>query len=156
MKIRNFKKEDLAQVLDLCREVREHHRDFLNGYFTEQDDEMEQMGFLDSLEDDKMVALVAEKSNSIEGYLLAEEKFAPYMVGSKVMHIANFGVKKDTRGMGVGKMLMDRILEICAERGMDEIRLGVFNKNAIAYRFYEKYGFEPFEQRMKIDLKNKI
>ena len=38
MIVRKFKKEDLAQVLELCREVRQHHIDILNGYFTQQDD----------------------------------------------------------------------------------------------------------------------
>ena len=40
MKIRKFEKEDILQVLELCREVRNHHREFLGGYFAEQDDEM--------------------------------------------------------------------------------------------------------------------
>ena len=39
MKIRKFEKEDILQVLELCREVRNHHREFLGGYFAEQDDE---------------------------------------------------------------------------------------------------------------------
>ena len=26
-------------------------------------------------------------------------------------------------------------------------------KNTVAYKFYERYGFEPFEQRMSIRLK---
>ena len=49
IKIRNFKKEDLPQVLELCREVRQHHIDILDGYFTEQDDTLEQTFFLESI-----------------------------------------------------------------------------------------------------------
>lgn len=33
MKIRKFEKEDILQVLELCREVRNHHREFLGGIF---------------------------------------------------------------------------------------------------------------------------
>ena len=56
MIIRKFIKEDLSQVLELCREVRQHHIDILDGYFTEQNDEFEQLGFLQSIENDNTIA----------------------------------------------------------------------------------------------------
>lgn len=156
MIVRKFKKEDLAQVLELCREVRQHHIDILNGYFTQQDDQFEQLGFLQSLEDDKMCALVAANDDIVCGYLLAERKYSPYLEGANVVHIANFGVQKDLRGKGIGKELMNALFEICKQWNVDEIRLGVFNKNVDAYHFYEQYGFEPFEQRMNLQMKKKL
>ena len=39
--IRRFIKEDLSQVLELCREVRQLHINLLGGYFTQQNDEFE-------------------------------------------------------------------------------------------------------------------
>jgi formate C-acetyltransferase len=36
MIIRKFVKEDLSQILELCREVRQHHIDILDGYFTKK------------------------------------------------------------------------------------------------------------------------
>ena len=150
MKIRKFEKEDILQVLQLCREVRNHHREFLGGYFAEQDDEMEKVGFMQSLESNKIIALVAEEENEIQGYLLAERKFSPYLEKSNVVNVSNFGVKAGMRGNGIGRKLMDFLYDFCKNENIDEIRLGVFNKNTGACRFYEKYGFEPFEQRMNI------
>lgn len=153
MKIRNFMKSDLIQVLDLCREVRQHHIDILGGYFAKQDDFYEQQGFLESLESDKIIALVAEDKDVICGYLLAERKCAPYLVCGNIINITNFGVAKDKRGQGIGKQLMNALFAWCETRNIDEIRLGVFNKNIGAYHFYEQYGFEPFEQKMKLRVK---
>lgn len=153
MEIRKFIKEDTAQVLELCREVRCHHRNFLGGYFTEQNDEAEKYGFMQSLESDKILAFVAEEKNEIQGYLLAEKKFSSYLENPNVVHVSNFGVKANLRGKGIGKKLMDFLYEFCKNENIDEIRLGVFNKNTGAYKFYEKYGFEPFEQRMNIMVK---
>lgn len=155
MKIRKFLKEDLPQVLELCCEVRQYHIDILNGYFTKQNDQFEQLGFLQSLEDDKICALVAVNNDIVCGYLLAEKKYSPYLEGPSVVHIANFGVQKNLRGKGIGKKLMDTLLAMCEQWNVDEIRLGVFNKNVGAYRFYEQYGFEPFEQRMNLRVKKK-
>ncbi len=155
MIIRQFKKKDLPQVLQLCREIRQYHIDILDGYFTEQDDALEQIGFIKSLNDDKVIALIAEDNDKICGYLLAEQKFAPFLEGPNVVHISNFGVIKEMRSKGIGKKLMDALFVLCKERKIDEVRLGVFNKNVSACKFYEKYGFEPFEQRIKIQIKRK-
>ncbi len=153
MEIRKFKQSDLSQVLELCREVREHHIDILNGYFTSQDDAEEQKGFLASLDNENCIALVAAEGENIFGYLLADITEAPYLKAPKVARIGNFGVAKSQRRHGIGKMLMDDFMNICRAKDIDEVRLGVFNKNTGAYKFYEQYGFEPFEQRMQIMLK---
>lgn len=156
MIIRKFIKNDLSQVLELCREVRQYHIDIRNGYFNEQNDDFEKLGFLQSIENQNMIALVAKKNEEICGYLLAEKKFAPHLEKPNVVHIINFGVKKEIRGQGIGKKLLDNLLEICKEMNIDEIRLGVFNKNISAYKFYEQYGFEPFEQLMNLQINNPI
>lgn len=153
MKIRKFEERDLPQVLKLCKEVRDYHIKILDGYFAPQDDNLEQLGFLESLNNDKVIALVAEEDDLILGYLLAEKRYSPYLSAPNVMHISNIGIKEGVRGKGLGKAIMPAFCDICRQNDIDEIRLGVFNKNVSAYNFYEKYGFEPFEQRMKLRLK---
>ncbi len=152
MQIRKFKKEDLSEVLDLCREVRQHHIDILNGYFTEQNDEVEQIDFLAALSNDNIIALVAEDNDEIIGYILGKFKEAPYLINPKFAHVSNFGVNKNKRHKGIGKKLMDAFLNLCQENQIAEIRLGVYNQNIIAYKFYENYGFKPLEQKMVFDV----
>ena len=152
MEIRSFKNEDISQVLELCREVRQHHIDLLNGFFTDQNDEIEQKFFLETIDSPNNIALVATENNIILGYILATIKHSPHLVHSNVAHICNFGVKKDIRRTGTGKKLMDKLFEICRSNNVEQISLGVYNKNISAYSFYEKYGFEPLEQKMTFDL----
>ncbi|MBQ8346257.1 MAG: GNAT family N-acetyltransferase [Alphaproteobacteria bacterium] len=154
MIIRKFEKKDLAQVLELCREVRQHHIDLLNGYFTEHNDAFEQSVFLESLESDNIIAFVAAENNNIIGYLLGEFKEAPYLVNPKVAYVSNFGISQNNRHKGIGRKLMDAFYQLCKENNIDEIRLGVYNQNTGAYRFYENYGFKPLEQMMVLDITN--
>jgi len=156
MIIRHFSEQDLPQVLQLLREIRQYHIDILDGYFAEQNDELERAGLLQSLSDDKIIALVAEEDNKICGYLLAEQKFSYHLQAPNIVHVSNFGVGQNMRSKGIGKKLMDTLLDLCQTRGIDEIRLGVFNKNIAAYKFYETYGFQPFEQRMHFLIKKKL
>ena len=152
MIIRKFQKDDISQVLELCREVRQHHIDLLGGYFTEQDDEYETSAFMEALENNNVVVLIAEDEGKIVGYLLSEFKELPYLINPKIAHIGNFGVNKNQRNKGVGKQLMDEFFLICKKYQIKEIRLGVYNQNEIAYNFYENYGFKPLEQKMVLIL----
>ena len=152
MKIRPFIKEDLPEVLNVCREVRQHHIDLLEGYFAEQNDEYEQTGFLESLENEKNIALVAIDNEKVVGYILGEFKELPHLIRSKTAYVANFGVRTAFRNNGVGKQLMNAFLDICKKNDIEEILLGVYNKNETAYAFYEKLGFQPLEQKMILNL----
>ena len=152
MEIRKFIRDDIAEVLDICREVRDYHIDILGGYFKPQDDGLEQTFFLNSLDDSNIIALVAEENGTILGYLLAEKKDSPHLLRSRIVHISNFGVRKGSQGQGIGHSLMDALYDICRQDKIEEIRLGVYNNNKSAYRFYKDYGFEEFEQRMHIKL----
>ena len=150
--IRKFKKEDLPQILELCRMVRQHHIDMLNGYFMPQNDEEEKLDFIESLQNDKVVALVSTDNNHINGYLLAKFKNLPHLVNSRVANIENFGVDTNERRKGIGKQLMDAFFELCRQNNISEIRLKVFNQNTAARKFYEKYGFKSTEQKMTFNL----
>ena len=150
--IRKFAKEDLSQVLDLCREIRQYHNDLLDNYFTPQNDEFEKIGYLESLENDNTIALVAEYNKKIVGVLLGEFKVSPWMTKSKIAHIANIGINKENRRKGIGEQLIKTFFDICKDKGVDEIRLGVYNKNINAYKFYESYGFVPLQQTMILDI----
>ena len=121
MIIRKFEREDIAQILELCREVRQIHIDLLEGYFTEQDDDIEQQFFLETLENDNVVSLVAEDNDKVVGYILGDFKDLPYLINSKIAHVSNFGVSKNYRSQGIGKQLMDAFFDICKERKVDEI-----------------------------------
>lgn len=153
--IRKFTEKDLPQVLNLCREIRQYHIDLLNGYFTEQNDEFEKAAFLESLRNDKIIALVAEDNDKIVGYILRELKELAYLVNPKIAHISNFGVSEKKRNKGFGKKLMDHFLKLCENQGINEVRLGVYNQNISAYKFYENYGFIPLEQKMILNLTKK-
>ena len=48
--------------------------------------------------------------------------------------------------------LMDAFIDECRHSGMQQVDLGVYNKNTGSYNFYIEYGFEPIEQKMRIDL----
>lgn len=51
------------------------------------------------------------------------------------------GIADECQGRGLGRMLMDRVLQAAADRGIRKIRLTVVQDNHKARRMYERRGF---------------
>jgi len=55
-------------------------------------------------------------------------------------------VLADNQGMGLGKVLFEKALQLAAETACDYVWLGVWEHNYKAQKFYAKYGFEKFSE----------
>lgn len=152
MILRKFEEKDILQVLEICREMREHHRRVLNGYFKPIDEAYELKSLQETLIDDNAFALVAEEGDTICGWLCAEFTSRPYLENERFCHVCELGVLPDFRRQGIAESLMKKLFEEAKNRGISEINLGVFNDNIGAYKFYQKLGFKPLEQKMKIKI----
>lgn len=62
----------------------------------------------------------------------------------KSLELQRLYTTKDYIGKKVGSMLMERCIDETRQRGFDVLWLGVWEKNARAIAFYEKWGFKPF------------
>jgi len=85
------------------------------------------------------VALVLEIDSKIMGLANVDKK---PLVGS---HIGNFGIglRKQARGLGLGRRLMETTIEEARKSLRIEIvELQAFSKNKIARGLYKKLGFE--------------
>lgn len=153
IKIRRFEEKDVVQAVDLCNEIREHHRKILNGYFAPINRDFEKNALLSTIGSDNAFAVVAVDGDKVVGLLIANKKNAPYLENPIICNIGTLGVIQEYRKQGIGKMLMNEFLTFCKENGIQEIKLGVFNDNKIAYKFYEDYGFKPQEQEMSLKFK---
>jgi GNAT superfamily N-acetyltransferase len=56
-----------------------------------------------------------------------------------------FLVEPEARGMGIGKLLMQKVLDHCGQLGYEQIILWTVNKLPAARAIYERYGFRLTE-----------
>ncbi|MCG0275725.1 MAG: GNAT family N-acetyltransferase [Thermosediminibacteraceae bacterium] len=61
---------------------------------------------------------------------------------NKVGWIETIGVHPDFQGLGIGKAILEKSVDILRSSGAEEIRLFVLDVNQKAYRLYKKFGFE--------------
>ena len=88
------------------------------------------------------IVVLAERGGETVGYAMLRAANAPECVSDRgAIEIARLYAASHVIGMGIGRALMQRCLDLAAERGHRTVWLGVWERNARAIAFYEKWGF---------------
>ena len=98
--------------------------------------------------------LKSELENEMSKYIVAKENdnivgFAGIIVLPDDIEITNIVTKKSERKKGIGKLLLEKIIEMSRETKKEFISLEVNEKNEIAINLYMKFGFEKVGTRKK-------
>lgn len=91
--------------------------------------------FLDSLYSGYEAWTLREPAGMLAGYFLV-------MLAVDEAHLLNISVRRDLHGKGVGRMQLDKIVEVVKEKGMTSILLEVRPSNLRALAVYKQYGFD--------------
>ena len=148
MNIRKAKKEDMKAVQDLRFLLSKYEKDIgLNiavpewGYT-----EVGERDFKYFL--DEQFIFVAEEDEKIVGFITGEilhkEEWYTVQLGT----INNLYVLEDYRHKGIGKQLMQTMMNSFREKGIETFELYAFSNNVDALKFYEKLGFKKYNVQM--------
>ena len=101
--------------------------------------------------DQNYIIIVAEDLESSEiigtATLLIEQKFIHN--GGKVGHIEDVVTRKGFEGRGVGREIVNKLIEIANEYGCYKI---ILDCDVTVVKFYEKMGFVKKAITMRLDL----
>lgn len=130
--IRRAREEDAPQMLELVKELALYER--APEQVTISMDHFIQSGFG---ENPVYWAFVAEQNQTIVGFALCYIRFSTWK--GQRCYLEDLIVTESHRGNGIGKRLMDRVIEDAAERNLNGISWQVLEWNTPAMKFYEKY-----------------
>ena len=130
MKIRQLQPSDVKQVINLWTSA--FSRNFNNTLNP------------DYINDPSSTTMVAYEGNTIIGVASIH---IIYKLSRTLGLIEDVAVNKDHRGKGIGKSLVEKLIEISKQKNCDKIVLNTSQKNS---KFYEKIGFEKNEIQMII------
>ena len=130
MKIRQLQHSDIKQVINIW--TSSFSRNFNNTLNP------------DYLNDPSSTTMVVCEGNTIIGVASIH---VIYKLSRTLGLIEDVAVNKDHRGKGIGKSLVEKLIEIGKQKNCDKIVLNTSEKNS---KFYEKIGFEKNEIQMVI------
>lgn len=143
--IRKISKSDLKKVKEFqnfinCL-IKEEAMVLLRKKKSQKEEEKWLKEELENIKKKKGIILIAEDNNRIVG--ISEIKLRR----ERQSHIGEFGisVRKEYRGIGLGKKLMAKVLESARRELRPKpkiIRLSVFLENKIAQNLYKNFGFK--------------
>lgn len=89
------------------------------------------------------IFLIADEESQSIGYaqLLLNSK-EEYITGANSLEVRRIYAVQGYVGKGIGKALMQAVIEEAKQRGCDSVWLGVWEKNPRAIEFYKKWGFK--------------
>lgn len=90
---------------------------------------------LSELKNENTKYIVLKENNNIVG-------FAGIWITPDTVELNNIVIKKDSRGKGYSKILLEKLIEISEETSREIFTLEVSEENIVAINLYKKYGFE--------------
>jgi GNAT superfamily N-acetyltransferase len=136
--IRKAERKDCARLLELVKELAEYER--APDAVTVTPEHFTESGF-----GEKPVwwAFVAEVDGNVQGFAMYYIRFSTWK--GQRMYLEDLLVTEAMRGNRIGKMLFDRLIEECKEKGFSAMVWQVLDWNEPAINFYKKYDtvFEP-------------
>jgi len=131
--IRRAVKEDCPRLLELIQELAVYER--APNEVTVTLSHFEKSGFG---QNPVWWAFVAEVENKVVGFALYYVRYSTWK--GERMYLEDILVTNEWRGKGVGKLLMDRLIEEAKERGWNAMLWQVLDWNEPAINFYKKYN----------------
>lgn len=104
-------------------------------------------------EDSELFVVEKDKEILASGYAKIKDD-RHYLKHKKQGYLGFMFVPEEHRGNGYNKLIIDALLTWCKNKGVNEIRLDVYDVNHPAIRAYEKAGFKKHLINMRLSLED--
>lgn len=132
---------DLDALLAFISELVDERVEIIRTTKPSREEEAEWLGRrLTAIEKGDLIALVAE----INGRLVANseiERRTPQFPEMSHVGVLGLAVLKNARSVGLGKALMESLIQLAAQMSLRVVILDTFATNTIAHGLYKKVGF---------------
>lgn len=140
IKIRQAEKKDISSILSMIKELAEYEKLLHKVETTEHHLEKVIFG-----ENKFVEVLIAEYDNKICGQTIFFKNFSTF-VGKPGYYIEDLYVKPEYRGKGIGKALLDAVIDKAKENNFGRVEWVVLDWNTSAIEFYKNRGAFPLNE----------
>lgn len=147
--MREIEYTEVYRLRECLEQLAEHHNDVsinFKGCFPKKPYSESLAAFEEAVKSGKSKIAVIEENDRVVGFSKIDR------IGVEG-HLDILVVRKDQRGKGYGKQLMDWAVDTLREDGAARIEIRVVDGNDDAKAFYEKYGFRTVSEILRTDFK---
>ena len=137
--IRRAKREDCPRLMELVKELAVYEK--APDEVTVTQEHFEESGFG---KNPIYWSFVAEVDGMIQGFALYYIRYSTWK--GQRMYLEDIIVTEEARGKGIGKLLMDRLIEEAKEKKFSGMMWQVLEWNEPAINFYKKYFDAGFDK----------
>lgn len=144
--IRRAKVGDEATLAKLNAFVHKFHVDHNPSHFRRAKRAEVAQWFRGMLEKPTARVWIAEKEGAPVGYAVAvlyERAANPFCLARRLIELDQIGVRRECRGSGIGRRLVERVVRFAREEHVESVELTSWCFNGEAHKAFEKLGFIP-------------
>lgn len=100
-----------------------------------------------------LVVLAEEDDKKIRGFCCAYvcQNLAMFLP-SELGYVSDLYLAPEARGQGLGREMVGTVVEWFRSQGVSSVQLQVYRANGVGHEFWKAMGFEPFFDRMHLEL----
>jgi len=153
--VRSATKEDTAELLELWKGFMNDVESLDRPIPVHLENVARWKQFISKLiEQDPRQIQVAERDDTLVGYLVCQKVATTHLdMGYNWSYISDIYVTPAHRRKGLGKRLLQAMLDYLKSEKVEQARLAVWCKNGVAIRLYKQLGFKEHMNILQIDLK---
>ena len=137
--IRPAEEKDASDIIKLIKELADYEK--LSDMVVVSEDDIKKVAF----GKDKFVEiLIAEYEGNFAGQALFFNNFSTFL-GKPGIYLEDLVVRPKYRGKGIGKALLQKIIDLAKERNYGRVEWSVLDWNEPAIKFYQNIGAEMME-----------
>ncbi|NLN56001.1 MAG: GNAT family N-acetyltransferase [Clostridiales bacterium] len=155
IKIRKAEEKDIPCLLTLLDTIRELHHKGRPDVFRDNGTKYNEKQLKEKLNSPEEGIFVAYDGETFLGYIctvIKEYIDHNILLDKKVLYVDDLCVIEESRGRGVGRMLMDEAKDFAKANKCVSLELNVWKFDGSAEGFYRSYGFTTMSRRMEYRL----
>lgn len=153
--IKQARKKDIRVLIDLNKEVQNlHHKIFPRKFKPYSIANMGEV-FENFLEKTNSIILIQYLDDVPVGYIMFEDKTyqeTGFTFSYRSLYIHHISVNNEFQNRGVGKNLIQVVVNKAKKLNVDCLELDVWSQNEIAKDFFKSLGFKTFNEKMSLSL----
>ena len=102
--------------------------------------------------DDAEVYVVEQEGRILASGCVRIKPDRHYLKHKRMGHLGFMFVPEEHRGKGLNGLIIEKLIEWCKSRDLQELRLDVYQSNTPAIRAYEKAGFSKHLITMRLNI----